>query len=302
MSGSWPGEIYVFHGLEGGSFDAPKRLLHPDGTAIQEGKASAVALADWDADGDHDLIVGNIRGSVVLVPNEGSAREPRWGAARKVLAGGQAIRMDGDAGPCVADWDGDGFQDLLVGSDDGSVHWFRNLAKQGEPQLAASVLLLEADDFDAEHKGDPTRPAARAKVCVADWNGDGRQDLLVGDVSWRTLDACLPTPEEQKELDKANARYRELTGKEWKLREDMDRKIRAEKGWARDRELTDVEDDWLFDETFRRLYKVDEFVKLQEEMEKPREVMRRFEPETETHGYVWVCLRKAEPVAGSKDG
>ena len=27
----------------------------------------------------------------------------------------------------------------------------------------------------------PTRSALNAKVCVADWNGDGRPDLIVGD-------------------------------------------------------------------------------------------------------------------------
>lgn len=301
VSGSWPGELYVFYGNDAGLFDPPKKLMHPDSSAIQEGKASAVAVADWDSDGDQDLIVGNFHGSVVLVLNEGNRKEPRWGVSRKLSANGQAIRVDGDGGPCVADWDGDGVRDLLVGSGDGAVHWFRNLAKQGEPELAASVLLFEPDDFDADRVGDPVRPGARAKLCVADWNGDGLQDLLVGDAYWRTLEAPVPTSEEQKELDKANAQYGKLSDREFDLREDMDRTIRAEKGWAEDRELTDVEDDWLFDETFRRLYEVDEFRKLQEEMEEPLEVMRRFQPKTETHGYVWVCLRKVEPVAGSQD-
>ena len=247
-----------------------------------------------------DLIIGNINGSVVLVPNGGSAKEPKWGTSRKLMANGAPVSVDGDAGPCVADWDGDGAQDLLVGSSGGAVHWFRNLAKEGEPQLATSVLLLESDENSGPQEADAVRPGSRTKVCVADWNGDGRQDLLVGDLCLRTLEAPpVPSPEEQKQLDAANDQYRKLSGREWQLREEMDRKIRAEKGWVEDRVLTDVESDWLFDETFRRLYEVEEYQKLQEEMEEPLEVMRRFEPETETHGYVWVCLRKEAQGAGN---
>jgi hypothetical protein len=292
--------VYWFRGAEGRNFNAPQKLTHPDGSEIQEGQASSVALADWDADGDFDLIIGNFYGSVVLVPNEGSAKEPRWGASRKVQATGSAVSVDGDAGPCVADWDGDGAFDLLVGSSGGAVHWFRKLAKHGEPQLAAPVLLVEGDENSGHNEGDAVRPGERTKVCVTDWNGDGRQDLLVGDMHSRTMKPPpTPSADEQRQLDEANALFRKLSERKRQLRDDMERKIREEKGWTEDRALTDVENDWFFNETFRRLYEIDEFCKLQEEMEGPLDVIRRFQPETETHGYVWVCLRKEVEATGT---
>src|SRR5688572_19873862 len=43
------------------------------------GTASAVHAADWDGDGDHDLLVGDIQGNVYLLPNEGSRTSYAFG-------------------------------------------------------------------------------------------------------------------------------------------------------------------------------------------------------------------------------
>src|SRR5262249_12849400 len=113
-----------------------KKIKIPKGQqAGITGTASAVHAAAWDGDGELDLIVGEIGGTVSLVPNEGTAKAYRFGKDRALQAGGQPLKVEGDAGPFVADWDGDGKPDLLVGAGDGSVTFFRNAGTSREPKL-----------------------------------------------------------------------------------------------------------------------------------------------------------------------
>ena len=123
---------------------------------------------------------------VYLVPNEGTRQKAVWGRAEPLKADGKVIAAQGNrAGPFVADWDGDGKLDLILGSGSGSVVWYRNTGTTRKPQLTLAGTLVEAcaeaAPTSAAAAGKPTRSGGQAKVCVADWNGDGRPDLIVGD-------------------------------------------------------------------------------------------------------------------------
>ncbi|MCI0464198.1 MAG: VCBS repeat-containing protein, partial [Gemmataceae bacterium] len=269
LSGSWPGELFLFRGGPGRSFAAPVMLKDKDGNIINigggireepngrilitgnaefeqtpegtfvnyhgkriqstaekpiavTGTASAVHAVDWDGDGRLDLLVGDIRGQVYLIPNEGTAKAYAFGKERQLQAGGKLLRVDGgDAGPFAADWDGDGRLDLLVGAGDGSVWFYRNVGNAKAPELAAGVRLIPPGEasFGADAPKQPRR-GMRAKVCAVDWNSDGRLDLLVGDFSTQKPDLPEPTPEQKAEHDKLRrqlesvmGRYRELVTK-----------------------------------------------------------------------------------------
>jgi hypothetical protein len=73
-SGSWPGDIYIFERKASGAFATADKLKDKSGAILNIGKASAVALADWDSDGDQDMLVGNIEGAVFKVRNEAPRR------------------------------------------------------------------------------------------------------------------------------------------------------------------------------------------------------------------------------------
>jgi len=151
-----------------------------NGSPLRCGRASAVALADWDGDGDYDLIAGNIEGKLHLFTNVGKKKRPQFSSAQPLVANGEpAMVPGGDAGPFVADWDLDGKKDLVVGSGNGGIYLFRNVGTSKKPILSGSLQLINPHSFvptaDAESIGQ------RAKVCVNDWNEDGKPDLLVGD-------------------------------------------------------------------------------------------------------------------------
>src|SRR2546421_11313797 len=109
LSGSWPGEIYVFYRKANGTFAAGETLKDKNGRIIKVGSASSVAVADWDGDGDLDLVIGNIDGAVFLVINEGNSQKPAFGTPTRLNAKGKPVIAEGgDAGPGLAGWDGGG--------------------------------------------------------------------------------------------------------------------------------------------------------------------------------------------------
>ena len=214
ISGSWPGEIYLFRRRKDRTFDRPVTLTDKDGHNINVGSASSTFAVDWDEDGDLDLLVGTLLGNVYLVPNQGRLR---FGEERQLRASGRELSIpSGDAAPIAADWDADGKLDLIVGSEDGSVVWFRNVGKKGSPRLGKAQTLIPTSPVG--WKGDSRRNAGqwgvRTKPCAVDWNGDGRLDLLVGDYCGGFKGKADQTPQEKVEEKRALLKLPEVR-KRW---------------------------------------------------------------------------------------
>ena len=81
--------------------------------------------------------------------------------------------------------------------------WYRNLGADDAPRYADGTVLIVRENSDRAAEGStPKRPGQRVKVHVTDWNGDGRADLLVGDVTWQQSTPNPLTPAEEKEKAK----------------------------------------------------------------------------------------------------
>jgi hypothetical protein len=55
LSGSWPGELYIFRRNEDGTFAEGETLKDKDGKPIHTGNASTVFAVDWNGNGCLDL-------------------------------------------------------------------------------------------------------------------------------------------------------------------------------------------------------------------------------------------------------
>jgi hypothetical protein len=317
ISGSWPGEIFLFRGGPGQTFAAPEMLKDKDGNIINigggireqsdnilitgngtveqtaegtfinyhgkrikstpdkpisiTGTASAVHAVDWDGDGRIDLLVGDIGGHVYLIPNEGTPKKYAFGKHRQLRAGGKPLRVDGDAGPFAVDWDGDGRLDLLVGSGDGSVWFYRNVGTSKVPELAAGVQLIPPGRADVAKE---PRRGIRAKVCAVDWNGDGRLDLLVGDFAMRKPNLPEPTPAQKAERDKIRKKSEVVRNQYYKLSRDL-------YGSSR------VKDKAQLEKLVKDMQKV---------LQEIQELRSKVPPESEDHGWVWLYLRKPAEI------
>lgn len=131
---------------------------------------------DWDGDGKKDLLAGDADGCVTYFRNTGTAEAPALAAGVRLKAGGEEI-SEKTAGSYskihVADWDGDGLLDLLVGQDsskpDQNLLIYRNIGTAGAPSLDKPKAVAL-----------PGPRLVRPSPYVVDWDGDGVPDLLCG--------------------------------------------------------------------------------------------------------------------------
>jgi hypothetical protein len=285
LSGSWPGEIYLFRRQKDGTFADGETLKGKDGKPINPGSASAPFAFDWDGDGKLDLIVGTVDGAVWLLRNISDGKTLVFGDPEPILADGKPIKVNGDAGPVVADWDRDGKPDLIVGDGDGSVVWFRNIGTAKAPKLAAAKTLIPKSVAATGARPDPGPGewGTRVKPCVIDWNGDGKLDLLIGDVNGHFQGKPAQTPEERAEEEKAKARL-PLLRKEWA---------------AAYREFNAADNTPLpVDSTAREQHQRKladlraRVSRLKDEIAREQDVQEKYQTGYMHHGYVWVFLRK----------
>ena len=193
---------------------------------------------DWDGDGHLDLVVGNFSGTFYWFKGQGKGKFlPK---PEQIMAGGAPLKLPGaHSDPFVIDLDGDGALDLVSGCSDGGVYWARNKAPRGKvPDLEPFRPLIKpgkpVQPGQLLRESDLTGPTHATRVWVADVNGDGKLDLLVGDcvtlvspakgisdeefkkkyADWdKELKAALATlnsAQDDKSRQKANEEYRKL--------------------------------------------------------------------------------------------
>ncbi|MDD4190664.1 MAG: VCBS repeat-containing protein [Mangrovibacterium sp.] len=160
---------------------------------------------DWDNDGDEDLICGNTAGYIGFIENLDGGNPPRWREPVLLEADGKPIRIQAGEngsiqGPCerkwgyttlsVADWDGDGLQDIVINSIWGKIEWFRNTGTKTNPHLASRQPVKI--DWDGKTPQKPAwnwwDPAPdelvtqwRTTPLMTDWDRDGMMDLVMLD-------------------------------------------------------------------------------------------------------------------------
>ena len=129
------------------------------------GSYATPTFADIDGDGDLDVFVGHLRGSVRFYRNNGTNLAPAFvaDAAGNPLAGVFVRRF---ATPTFADIDGDGDLDAFVGESTGTVNFYRNNGRNLAPVFAADVGVAVG---------------SRAAPTFADIDGDGDLDVFVGE-------------------------------------------------------------------------------------------------------------------------
>ena len=176
---------------------APGRFLeNADGVLKMDLEMIIPASLDWDRDGDVDLIVGDEDGRVAFVENTGAVvdRMPVFAAPRYFRQRAQFLKFGALATPVSVDWDGDGDEDLIAGNTAGRLAFIENLDGGDPPRWAEPRLLRAGGEeirIQAGENGSIQGPAEAkwgyTAPSVADWNGDGRLDIVVNSIWGRVV-------------------------------------------------------------------------------------------------------------------
>jgi hypothetical protein len=216
ISGNTAGYIEFFENLGGNppKWAAPKRL-EADGKTIRfmagpngsiQGPCEAkwgyttLSVADWDGDGLPDLVVNSIWGKVVWFKNVGTRKSPELAAAQPIEVEwdgpqptlaygwlrpkGKELLTQWRTTPFAVDWNKDGLTDLVMLDHEGYLAFFERTKR----------ALLSPKRVFCDEKGEPLRlnaniagKSGRRKLCIVDWDGDGKLDILLNAANARFL-------------------------------------------------------------------------------------------------------------------
>jgi hypothetical protein len=155
-------------------------ILTVDGTgALFVNKQAAPTVADLDADGLIDLLVGADDGTVTRFEQNAPGGASFGDLGPLITNGTASLSVGGLADPVVTDVDGDGLLDLLVGNNLGNIYRFEQTTANGA--VFGSLGLVTTNGTAAIDVGDFAAPT------IADVDGDGLLDMLVGESNGKVI-------------------------------------------------------------------------------------------------------------------
>lgn len=161
--GGWRDAVQYWH--NDGTAKAPKFTIADSAVVrLTRGSYATPALGDLDGDGDLDLMVGEASGELNYYRNEGTRTQPKFVLVSDTFDG---IDIGRRSAPALADVDGDGDLDLVVGTEAGPTQVWRNVGSRTAPTFQRDTTL------------DVALPPLSAPA-FGDLNGDGRVDMMAG--------------------------------------------------------------------------------------------------------------------------
>ncbi|MEH2258540.1 VCBS domain-containing protein [Nostoc sp.] len=140
---------------------------------IDVGWYSKPTFADIDGDGDLDAVVGEDYGTLLYYKNTGSATNPQYAPQTDSSNPFNGIDVDFKSVPTLADIDGDGDLDAVVGENNGTLLYYKNTGSATNPQYTQQTDSSNPfNGIDVGYNSAPT---------LADIDGDGDLDAVVGE-------------------------------------------------------------------------------------------------------------------------
>jgi len=162
-NGPLHGYVYWARGTDGG-YEKPQPV-EAGGEPVDVYGMPSPNFADFDGDGDLDLICGEFLDGFTYFENEGTRTDPKYKKSKRL-----SPRMDLQMiTPVSVDWDGDGDPDLIVGDEDGRVAFVENL---GKAKFADPVYFQQEAEY--------VKFGALITPVGFDWDDDGDEDIIAG--------------------------------------------------------------------------------------------------------------------------
>ncbi len=173
QNGPLHGYVYLLENVDGKYINRGK--ISGGGNVIDTYGAPNPCIADFDGDGDLDIICGEFVDGLTWFENIGTRTAPQFAAGRRLGNKNGEIRFHIEMiVPVAYDFDRDGNTDLIVGDEDGRIAYLRNTGKVREnmPQFENPCYFRQ--------KADKVKFGALATPWAVDWDGDGKEDIIAG--------------------------------------------------------------------------------------------------------------------------
>lgn len=179
---------------------------------------TSIGVADWDHDGLPDILVNGIWGRVAWLRNIGTRQKPELAKAQWIEVEwegetpkpdwtwwnpvGKQLVTQWRTTPLPIDWNEDGLMDLVLLDHEGYLAFFKREQRSDKQVLLPPERVFVGENFSAtDSKQGVTDPkpgvlqlnskaaggSGRRKLCIVDWNGDGKRDFLVNSTSANLL-------------------------------------------------------------------------------------------------------------------
>lgn len=167
------GYLYLIERMEDGYINRGR--IQAAGKAIDVFGSPSPNVADFDLDGDIDIICGEFLDRLTWFENIGTPNHPEYAEGKYLSNLHGVIRMDLQMiVPVAVDWDHDNNVDLVVGDEDGRVAWMRNTGRRNNhmPEFESPVYF--------QQEADNLKFGALVTPVSVDWDDDGDSDIVAG--------------------------------------------------------------------------------------------------------------------------
>jgi hypothetical protein len=182
LLGPLRGEIYFVRNTGSNAeprYATPHRLADDRGRMLETFGWPSPNVADWDGDGDLDILCGEFLNGFTYFQNVGTRTKPRYlPGVRLRQEDGSPLVMDMQMiTPVAMDWTHDGHLDLICGEEGGRIALIENTGrlKDGVPLFRAPVYFRQEADL--------LKSNSLVTPYAVDWDNDGDWDLICGNAA-----------------------------------------------------------------------------------------------------------------------
>lgn len=173
---------YVYLALNEGTDTQPDygdlKKIQADGAPIDVYGMPSPNFADFDGDGDLDLVCGEFLDGFTYFQNIGTRAWPEFTMGKRLTYQQQEIHMDLQMiTPVAIDWNKDGHIDLIVGDEDGRVALVKNTG-----MLENDIPVFQPPHYFQQEARD-VKFGALVTPYSYDWDADGDEDLICGNTA-----------------------------------------------------------------------------------------------------------------------
>ena len=162
-------------------------LRVPEGQPLGGLAHFTLAVGDFDGDGLFDLFGGAEKGDLMWFKNHGAPGKPKFIGCRMLTDEEGPIDCGWYSAPFLYDWDADGLPDLLAGTNNNAILWWKNIGKPTDPRLSFrghvqsdGARLQVPESPVPEDTRDVFKHDYYNQPWVGDWDGDGLPDIVTG--------------------------------------------------------------------------------------------------------------------------